>query len=88
MAEKKLTEENNLIKEVRKEIRQIDDINHRIYCVNAIMDLMYQASQTNQKNASNYISSINICSWALENVQQDLDMLYENVLQILRDYEQ
>ena len=88
MAEKKLTEENTLIKEVRTEIRQIDDINHRIYCVNAIMDLMYQASQTNQKNASNYISSINICSWALENVQQDLVMLYENVLQNLRVYEQ
>ena len=52
------------------------------------MDLIYQASQTNQKNASDYISSINICSWTLENVQQDLDMLYENVLQILRDYEQ
>ena len=48
MAEKKLTEKNNLIKEVRKEIRQIDDINHRIYCVNAIMDLIYQEIKTGQ----------------------------------------
>lgn len=82
-----MTEEKSSIKELGAQIKQIEEINHKIYCVNETLNLIYQAICDDAEHAVEYASGLDVCSWTLNNVQNNLDKIYEEALQILRDCE-
>ena len=62
-----MTEEKKLFNDAQAELKQIDEVNHQIYCVNAIIDLMHKAIDCDCEHAREYASAVHVCNWALFN---------------------